>query len=148
VISVLDFVNHVRALTATSPLPGLPLLGTQPDDEERDVLGSALSVSVGASEHPDWSARGRWVMRFHDASTAQRVATALGQEWLAEPPEVVLPDALVDLAVSEHYDVVVEDDEGWVRGWWAPAGDDGLPEFLTPSDPLVPFGGTIAASDE
>lgn len=139
-ISVLDFVNRVRALTGASPLPGLPLLGTEPDDEERDVLRSALGVSVGASEHSDWSTQGRWVMRFHDASNAERVASALGQEWLDEPPEVALPDALVDLAVSEHFAVVVEDDEGWLRGWWAP-GDDGHPEFFTPSDPLVPTGG-------
>jgi hypothetical protein len=111
------------------------------------VLGSALGISVGGSEHPEWSARGRWVIRFDDASVAHRVASSLGQEWLTEPAEVVLPDALVDLAVSNHYGVVVEDDEGWVRGWWVP-DDDGLPEFITPTDPLVPCGNADVAGGE
>lgn len=138
--SVLDYVNRVRVLLGSSVLPGLPLLGTEADAEGRDVLGTALGVPIGRSEHPDWASRERWVMRFDDVSTAERVATALGSEWVATPPEVVLPGELVDLAVSEHYDVVVEDEEGWVRGWWIP-DDDGLPVFLTPNDLLVPGAG-------
>ena len=146
VISVLDYVNRVRALLGSPVLPGLPLLDTEADAEGHDVLGTALGVPIGGSEHPVWSARDRWVMRCSDASTAERVATALGSEWVAEPPEVALPDELVDLAVSEHYDVVVEDDEGWVRGWWIP-DDDGLPVFITPNDRS--FGrGTNASTDE
>ena len=147
VISVLDYVNRVRALLGSSVLPGLPLLGTEADAEGRDVLGTALGVQIGWSEHPDWAIRERWVMRFDDASTAARVATALGAEWVAKPPEVVLPDELVDLAVAEHLDVVVEDEEGWVRGWWIPDAD-GLPAFLTPNDLLVPNAGTDAAAGE
>lgn len=146
-ISVLEFVNRVRAQLGEPALPGLPLLGTEADDEERDVLGTALGAAVGDSEHPEWSQGGRWVMRFADASTAERVAAGLGQDWVAEPPEVLLPGVLVDLAVSEHFDVVVEDDEGWVRGWWVP-GEDGLPEFFTPNDPLVSTDGSGASAPE
>ena len=146
-ISVLDYVNRVRVLLGSSVLPGLPLLGTEADAEGRDVLGMALGVPIGGSEHPDWAFRERWVMRFDDASTAERVATVLGSEWVVAPPEVVLPDELVDLAVSEHYDVVVEDEEGWVRGWWIP-DDDGLPAFVTPNDLLVPNAGTDASTGE
>jgi hypothetical protein len=112
VISALEYVNRVRALLGSTVLPGLPFLDTDADAEGRDVLGTALGAPIGGSEHPDWSARDRWVMRFGDATTAERVATALGSEWVSEPPEVVLPEALVDLAVSDHYDVVVEDEEG------------------------------------
>lgn len=61
-ISVLDFVNRVRQLLGSAPLPGLPLLGTEADEEERDVLGSALEVPIGASKHPALSSLGRWVM--------------------------------------------------------------------------------------
>ena len=137
-ISVLAYVNRVRALLGSPAVPGLPLLGTDADDEHRGVLGSALGAPIGGSEHPGWSSD-RWVMRVDDASTAERVAKELGQDWAGEPPEVTLPDALIDLAVAQHYDVVVEDDEGWVRGWWVPDGD-GFPEFLTPADLLVPSG--------
>lgn len=139
-ISVLAYVNWVRALLGSPALPGLPLLGTEADREGRDVLASALGVLIGGSEHRDWSPE-RWMMRLDDAATAERVATALGQEWVAEPPEVRLPDDLIDLAVSQHYGVVVEDEEGWVRGWWVP-DDDGFPAFVTPEDPLVPAGGS------
>ena len=109
------------------------------------MLGSALSVPVGGSDHPNWSHE-RWVIRLEDASTAERVGTALGQEWVAEPPEVALPDAVTDLAVSQHYEVVVDDDEGWVRGWWIP-DDDGLPSFVTPTDLLIPVDGSDASAD-
>ncbi len=51
-------------------------------------------------------------MRFDHASTAERVATALGQTWVAEPSEVTLPEALIDLTVSQHFDVVVVERTG------------------------------------
>lgn len=146
-ISVLDYVNRVRALLGSPVLPGLPLLGTGADAEGRDILGTALGVPIGGSERHDGSFGERWVMRFDHTSTAERVATALASEWVAEPPEVVLPDELVDLAVAEHYDVVVEGEEGWLRGWWIP-DDDGLPAFRTSSDLLIPSGGTDASIDE
>jgi hypothetical protein len=69
--------------------------------------------------------------------TARRVGIVTSLDWMAEPPEVSLPDALVDLAVSQHHDVVVGDAVGYVRGWWVPHAD-GSPVFLTPADPLIP----------
>lgn len=79
VISVLDFVNQVRALLGSPALPALALLGTEVDDEERGVVGSALGVPIGGSEHPGWSCRGCWVMRFANSRIAERAATRLGQ---------------------------------------------------------------------
>jgi hypothetical protein len=43
----------------------------------------------------------------------------------------------VDLAVSGHQEVIVEDDEGWVRGWWVPHEGE-VAAFITPDEPLVP----------
>jgi hypothetical protein len=39
--------------------------------------------------------------------------------------------------VSQHFDVVVGDDDGFVRGWWVSDDDAGVPVFLTPSDLLI-----------
>jgi hypothetical protein len=133
-ISVLEFINRVRAVLRYPALLALPVVGTD------DVLESALGLGVGGAENMHWELERRWVMRFDLAWLAERVATALALEWVAEPPEVALPDALIDLAVSEHLEVVVEDDEGWVRGWWVP-DTAGLPRFLTPDDRIVEIGG-------
>jgi hypothetical protein len=138
-ISVLEFINRVRGACGKEPFVHVPLLGTRADDEEGDVLAAALELSVGRSNNKEWAARDGWVMRFDDVAVAKRVAHALGVEWVAEPPEVRLPDALVDLSVSQHY-AVVEDEEGWLRGWWIPDAN-GLPEFCTPHDPLVDLRG-------
>ncbi len=86
-------------------------------------------------------------MHFAEPWIAEQVATSLGLESVAEPPEVALPDALVDVAVSEQFDVVVEDDEGWVRGWWVPDAE-GIPEFITPSDAIVELRSGRSESEE
>jgi len=138
VVSVLDFINRIRTLQQLDEWNALPLLGAEADDEHNDVVAAALGVPVGESEHPDWAAQGHWVMRFPDRLTARRVGIVCGLAWLPEPPEVRLPDALVDLAVSQHLDVVVRDDVGFVRGWWVPDEQNGMPVFLTPTDPLIP----------
>lgn len=138
VTSVLDFINRVRTLQNLDEWGALPLLGTEADDERNDVVASALGGPVGESEHPEWAAQGRWVMRLPDRLTARRVGIVTGLEWLPEPPAVRLPDALVDLAVAQHLDVVVHDGIGFVRGWWVPGDEGGLPVFLTPTDPLIP----------
>jgi hypothetical protein len=138
VLSVLDFINRVRVLQDLSQWDALPLIETETDDERGDVVAFALGVPVGESEQPDWATNGRWVMRFPDGVIARRVGIVCGLEWLADPPEVRLPDALVDLAVSQHHDVVVSDEAGFVRGWWVPGDEDGMPVFRTPTDPLIP----------
>ncbi len=142
-VSVLDFINRVRTLQDLGEWGALPLLRTEADDEHHDVVASALGVSVGESEHHDWAAQGRWVMRFADRLTARRIGIVTGLEWRGDPPEVQLPDALVDLAVSQHLDIVVRDDVGFVRGWWVPGDDDGMPVFLAVTDPLIPANGGV-----
>jgi hypothetical protein len=138
VVSVLAFINRIRTLRDLDEWSALPLLGTEADDDHNDVVAAALGVPVGESEHPEWGAQSRWVMRFADRLTARRVGIACGLEWVPEPPEVRLPDALVDLAVSQHLDVVVRDEVGYVRGWWVPDEESGMPVFVTPTDPLIP----------
>jgi hypothetical protein len=136
VTSIIDFADAVRALCGRPHRRALPLANCERDSDERCVVAAALGVSVGESAHPSWAVDGRWVMRFADPATARRVGIGLDQPWRAEPAEVLLPDALVNLAVSHHYGVVVPDDGGDVRGWWLP-GADGLPVFCTPTDPLI-----------
>jgi hypothetical protein len=117
VTSVLGFINRIRIMLDLPELGALSLLGTEPDHEFNSVLSAALEVPVGESAHPEWAEQGRWVMRFAGGMTARRVGIVTSLDWLAEPPEVRLPDALVDLAVSQHLDVVVGDGVGYVRGW-------------------------------
>jgi hypothetical protein len=76
-------------------------------------------------------------MRFEDRLTARRIGVVTGQEWIAEPPEVDLPDALIDLAVASHYDLVEPDEWGFVAGWWVP-DDEAELAWHTPTDELVP----------
>jgi len=140
-ISVLAFINAVRAELRRPALPALPYVGTD------DVLAAALGVEVDGAENLHWELAGRWVMHFAEPWIAEQVATSLGLESVAEPPEVALPDALVDVAVSEQFDVVVEDDEGWVRGWWVPDAE-GIPEFITPSDAIVELRSGRSESEE
>jgi len=141
VISVLEFVNRVRALQGLPACGGLALRGIAPDGEHC-IISAALGVPIDLSVHPEWSARGCWVMRFARWETAWRVGIGMDLPWLARPPQVCLPDALVDLAVSENLDVVVGDESGFVRGWWVP-DDDGFPCFLTPTEPLIDDGGLV-----
>lgn len=75
----------------------LPLLGTEPDSERDRVLAAAFGLPVGESDILNGPGRARWVMRFHERLTARRVGIVIRQDWLAAPPEVRLPDALVDL---------------------------------------------------
>ncbi len=136
-ISVLAYVNRVRDLLGSPALPGSHF------SARKQTMNIATSWDRLSARHRRLQASrlvaDRWVMRVDDASTADRVAKELGQDWAGEPPEVTLPEALIDLAVAQHYDVVVEDEEGRVGGWWVPDGD-GFPEFLTPEDLLVPSG--------
>ena len=117
-------------------LANLELLTTEADDESHDVVGSALCVPVGESEHPEWAERGVWVMRLVDGLTAARVGVVTGLEWFAEPAEVRLPECLVDLAVSQHFDLVVSDDLGLVDGWWMP-DEHGFPSYVTSEEPVL-----------
>jgi len=81
----------------------------------------ALSVSTwDGAENLHWVLEGRWVVRFAEPWTAEQVTRSLGLERVVEPPEVALPDAVADLAVSEHFDVA-----------------EGIPEFITATDPIV-----------
>lgn len=68
--SVLDFVNAVRGPLGLPETVRLDLATTEPDHESRDMVGSALGVPVGKSEHLDWAVRGVWVMRLQDSLTA------------------------------------------------------------------------------
>lgn len=135
-MAVLGFVNTVRALCGRPARRALPLTGCERDRDDRCVVSMALGLEVGDSAHPPWAADGRWVMRLSDAATARRVGARTGQAWRAHPPEVRLPEALVDLAVSHHLGLVVPDDDGRVRGWWLP-GADGFPAFRTPEAPVA-----------
>lgn len=135
--SLLDFINRVRTLQDLPAHPAVSLADTEPDDEEKCVLGHALGVPVGGSD-----AKGRddkLVMRFNERLVARRVGIVMGLSWTPEPPEVDLPDALVDLTVAQHFGYVEADDIGFLRGWWVPEGpEDTQMCFYTPDDQLLP----------
>lgn len=118
----LELINRVRAADGRSPLLFLRM-------DEDCVLEAALELPIGWAEHPAWRGQEHWVVRLPDAYTARLVGYALDQPWQAH--EVRLPDSLIDLAVSQHFDVVIADQAGVVRGWWIP-DEDGLPLFVTP----------------
>lgn len=140
--SLVDFIDRVRTLQDLPPHGAVALAGTDPDDEDACVLAVALGcrvTSVGGDDGggPEWL----YAMRFDDRLLARRIGVVLGLEWRAEPPAVRLPDAVMDLAVSQHLGKVEADDVGFLRGWWVPMGDEGEGEweYLTPyDDDLLP----------
>lgn len=70
-ISVLDFFNRVRTLLELNELPCAWMSGTEQDDETNCIVATALGAPVGESEHPDWSADSRWVMRPPDRAAGR-----------------------------------------------------------------------------
>lgn len=74
---------------------------------------------------------GRLVDAKLDVGRESSIPYAVGEPWHSDPHEVRLPDELIDLAVSQHFNVVVSDGRGIVRGWWIP-DEEGMPLFVTP----------------
>ena len=109
-------------------LSGLSVVGADADDEERCALALAMGCSVGGSESASWAPEGRWVMRFTDRATAERVADASGMAWLQGLGKVVLPWEVVDFAVAAHLGLIEEDESGRVVSWLAPVDDEDVPE--------------------
>ncbi len=118
-------------------LSAVLVAGTERDDDKKCILASALGVPVSGRD-----ALGQeWVMRFSDRLVARRVGIVMGLAWRPDPPEVTLPDALVDLCVSEHFGVIEVDDIGFLKCWWVPQGPNGTHLFpFAPTDDLVDDG--------
>ena len=84
-----------------------------------------MCCAVGASMQPSAAKPDRWVLRFTDRTTANAVALATGCESLPHYCEVVLPVALVDLAVSFDFGLVEVDSSGDLVAWHAPSASVG-----------------------
>src|SRR4051812_39532675 len=117
-ISLLEFVNRIRTLIDLTEMPCIWLTGTAQDDEANCIVATALGLPVGQSENLGWSAESRWVMRMPDRATARLVGIVTDLDWRADPPEVALPDEVIDLAVSHHFAAVESDDIGVLAAWW------------------------------
>lgn len=121
--SLVDFIDRVRTLQDLPPHGVLALTGTEPDNEDACALATALGcrvTSVGGDDGggPEWL----HAMRFDDRLLPRRIGVVLGLDWRADPPAVRLPDAVADVAVSQHMGKVEADDVGLLRGWWVPLG--------------------------
>jgi hypothetical protein len=134
--SLVDFINRVRTLQDLPKLLAVPVAGTERDDDEKCILASALDVQVCSDEE-----RNEWVMRFSDRRLARRVGIVMGLPWRLDPPEVTLPDPLIDLCVSEHFGFIEADEIGFLKCWWVPQGPDDTDLYpLAPTDDLVDSG--------
>ncbi len=76
------------------------LSGTEEDAETNCVVATAQGVPVGESEHPDWSADSKRVMRLPDRAMARVVGMVTEREWRTYPPEVALPEEVMDGCVA------------------------------------------------
>jgi hypothetical protein len=123
--SLLEWVNSVRTLLDRPELPGIELDRTERDDDENCVVAMALGQPVGPSAASEDALD--WVIRFDDGRVARRVGIIMGLKWRPEPPEVDLPEAVVDLAVSHHRGWVEADELGFLLAWWVPKSADQEP---------------------
>jgi hypothetical protein len=121
-LRIIDFVNVVRVVRGHPARPGIYLVGTDVDDPEGSVVATAMECQVDESLADDWS--GAWVMRFESSRVAQLVARCVDVPSRSEHSEVLLPNELVDLSVSEHRGLVEADADGLVAGWWVPVDDN------------------------
>jgi hypothetical protein len=134
--SLIDFVNRVRTLQDLPKLPGVWVTDTESDNDERCIVASALGVPVSTSRSP--GREEEWVMRFTDRLLARRVGIVMGLSWRPDPPEVALPDALIDLCVAEHFGFIEVGEIGFLKCWWVPQGPDDTDLIpLAPTDELV-----------
>ena len=136
-ISVLDFCNRIRTLLDLDELPCLWLAGTEQDDDEACVVATALGTPVGPSDHPDWESEDRMVMRFADRATARLVGVITELPWREDPPEVQLPEEIMDLAVSHHFSAVDADDFGRLVAWYVLDRGSSEWERVTPTELLI-----------
>jgi hypothetical protein len=129
--SLLDFVNRVRTIQDLDEIPYLLLDGTETDDGENCVLARALGVPIYPVDHGD-----RMEMHFRTAQMARRVGVVMYLEWRSDPPAVLLPHEVSDVAVADHLELVRGDEFGVLQSWLVPTGEPTAPWLeLTPDDP-------------
>ena len=132
--SLLDFVERVRVLQDLPATGVIVFAGTEPDDDTRCVLATALGCRVEPRQDDD----GDWhyVMCFQDRLLARRIGICMELSWTAEPPTVRLPEAIADLSVAQSHGTAEPDELGLLRCWWVEDEYSGWHMF-TPHDELL-----------
>lgn len=114
-MTILQFINIVRAALGNPPAVAFDLSDAEPGSESECVLALALGCEIGAASDPDYDGGApQFVMRFPSIPLAQRVARATGCVWCEPLPCVLLPDTLADI-VAGFDDGAAIDSTAWYR---------------------------------